>query len=50
MPIFIARLENLCRTYSDGLDSRMIQPGIHHITLARSEGWWEKTHIRNGNY
>ena len=45
MPIFIARLENLCRTYSDGLDSRMIQPGIHHITLARSEGWWEKAHI-----
>ncbi len=45
IPIFIVRLENLCRAYCDGLDSRMIQPGIHHITLARSEGWWEKAHI-----
>ena len=45
MPIFIVRLENLCRTYCDGLDSRMIQPGIHHVTLARSEGWWEKAHM-----
>ena len=45
MPIFIVRLENLCRTYCDGIDSRMIQPGIHHVTLARSEGWWETAHL-----
>ncbi|MBT3420331.1 MAG: hypothetical protein HN433_04025, partial [Euryarchaeota archaeon] len=45
MPIFTIRLENLCRTYADALDSRMINPGIHHVTLARSEGWWEKTHM-----
>tara|TARA_B110000444_G_scaffold35323_1_gene30789 strand:+ start:53640 stop:54461 length:822 start_codon:yes stop_codon:yes gene_type:complete len=45
MPIFIIRLENLCRTYADSLDSRMINPGIHHITLARSEGWWEKAYL-----
>jgi len=45
MPIFIIRLENLCRTYADALDNRMINPGIHHVTLARSEGWWEKAHV-----
>jgi hypothetical protein len=45
MPIFTIRLENLCRTYADGLDIRMINPGIHHMTLARSKGWWEKTHM-----
>ena len=45
MPIFMIRLENLCRTYADALDNRMINPGIHHITLARSDGWWEKAHI-----
>ena len=45
LPIFTIRLENLCRTYADALDNRMIIPGIHHITLARSEGWWEKTHM-----
>ena len=45
MPIFTVRIENLCRTYCDGIDSRMIQPGIHHVTLARSDGWWEKAHL-----
>jgi hypothetical protein len=45
MPIFIIRLEGLCRTYADSLDPRMIQPGIHHVTLARSNGWWEKSHL-----
>ena len=45
MPIFTIRLEGLCRTYADTLDARMIQPGIHHVTLARTEGWWEPSHI-----
>ena len=25
------------------MDSREVQPGIHHVTLARTEGWWERT-------
>ena len=45
MPVFLVRLEGLCRTYADALDSRMIQPGVHQITIARSPGWWEKSHI-----
>ena len=39
------RLEGLCRTWSDGLDSREIQPGIHHVTIASSPGWWEISHL-----
>lgn len=45
IPIINVRLQGLCRTYADGLDSRMISPGIHHITVARTAGWWEKTHL-----
>ena len=45
VPVINVRLQNLCRTYSDGLDSRMIRPGIHHVTLARTKGWWETTHL-----
>ena len=45
VPVINVRLQNLCRTYADSLDSRMIRPGIHHVTLARSEGWWELTHL-----
>lgn len=45
MPIYTVRLSNLCRTYADGLDSREVIPGVHHITLARTQGWWEKSHL-----
>ena len=45
MPIFTSRVSELCRTYADGLDNREVNPGVHHVTLARTEGWWEKTHF-----
>jgi hypothetical protein len=45
MPIIPVRLENICRTWADSLDSRDVQPGIHHITMARLPGWWEITHL-----
>ena len=45
MPIYTVRLSSLCRTYADGLDSREVIPGVHHITLARTKGWWEKSHL-----
>ena len=45
IPVVTVRIRDLCRTYADSLDSRMIQPGVHHITMARSKGWWEKTHL-----
>lgn len=45
LPIYTVRLSGLCRTYADGLDSREVTPGVHHITLARTEGWWEKSHL-----
>ena len=45
MPIIPVRLEGVCRTWADNLDARDIQPGIHHVTLARSPGWWERSFI-----
>ncbi len=45
LPLLLVRLENLCRTWADSLDAREVQPGIHHVTIARSEGWWEQTMI-----
>ena len=45
MPIIPVRLENICRTWADNLDARDVQPGVHHITLARSPGWWEITFL-----
>ncbi len=45
MPIIQVRMENICRTWADSLDSREVQPGIHHITMARLPGWWEMTHL-----
>ena len=45
LPIYTVRLSSLCRTYADGLDNREVTPGVHHITLARTEGWWEKSHM-----
>jgi hypothetical protein len=41
MPLLPVRLEDLCRTWADGLDPRDDYPGIHHVTLARTPGWWE---------
>ena len=45
MPIYTVRITDLCRTYADALDNREVIPGVHHITLARTEGWWEKSHV-----
>ena len=45
IPVICVRITGLCRTYADGLDSRMVRPGIHHVTLARTLGWWEVTHL-----
>ena len=45
LPIYTVRMTGLCRTYADGLDPRDTYPGVHHITLARSPGWWERTHM-----
>lgn len=43
MPLLPVRLEGLCRTWADGLDPRDDYPGIHHVTLARTPGWWESS-------
>ena len=45
LPLIPIRLEGLCRTWSDSLDSREVQPGVHHVTIASSPGWWEKSHL-----
>ncbi len=45
MPIIPVRLEDICRTWADNLDGRDIQPGIHHVTIVRSPGWWERSFI-----
>ncbi|MAI09676.1 MAG: hypothetical protein CMA08_03720 [Euryarchaeota archaeon] len=44
-PILRVRLSDLCRTWTDSQDARHIQPGLHHVTLARSPGWWEVAHL-----
>ena len=35
IPVFNVRISDICRTYADSLDNRMINPGIHHITIAQ---------------
>lgn len=45
MPLIPIRLENICRTWADNLDARDVQPGIHHVTIVRSPGWWERSFI-----
>ncbi len=45
MPLIPVRMEGICRTWSDNLDDRDIKPGIHHVTVVRSPGWWERTFI-----
>jgi len=43
MPVIPIRLDGICRTWIDTMDSREVQPGVHHVTLARTDGWWERT-------
>ncbi|MGB0515722.1 MAG: hypothetical protein ACPGKR_02125 [Poseidonia sp.] len=45
LPLLTVRLEGICRTWADGLDPRDTYPGVHHVTLARTPGWWERSHI-----
>lgn len=45
MPLLPVRLEGICRTWADGLDPRDAYPGVHHVTLARTPGWWESSVI-----
>jgi len=43
MPIIPVRMDGVCRVWTDVIDGREVSPGIHHITLARTDGWWETT-------
>ena len=45
LPIINVRIDDICRTWTDTLDSRMMNPGVHHVTVARTHGWWETTHL-----
>ena len=45
LPLLPVRLEGICRTWADGLDPRDAYPGVHHVTLARTPGWWEVSHL-----
>ena len=42
MVVLNVRLEGLCRVWADSIDSREVNPGVHHVTLARTTGWWER--------
>ena len=45
LPIINVRIDDICRTWTDSLDARMINPGVHHVTVARTPGWWESAHL-----
>ena len=45
LPIINVRIDDICRTWTDTLDPRMMNPGVHHVTVARTHGWWETTHL-----
>ena len=45
LPIINVRIDDVCRTWTDTLDPRMMNPGVHHVTVARTLGWWEGTHL-----
>ncbi len=45
LPIINVRIDDFCRTWTDTLDSRMMNPGVHHVTAARTPGWWESAHL-----
>lgn len=45
LPIINVRIDDICRTWTDTLDPRMMNPGVHHVTVARTLGWWEGTHL-----
>jgi len=43
MPIIPVRMDGIARVWTDVIDGREVSPGIHHVTLARTKGWWETT-------
>ena len=43
MPMVPIRMDGICRVWTDVIDGREVSPGIHHVTLARTEGWWESS-------
>lgn len=45
LPIINVRIDDFCRTWTDTLDPRMMNPGVHHVTVARTSGWWEASHL-----
>ena len=45
VPFWPARLDALARIWTDRMDARDVQPGVHHVTLGRTSGWWELTQI-----
>ncbi len=45
LPIINVRIDDFCRTWTDTLDPRMMNPGVHHVTAARTPGWWEAAHL-----
>ena len=45
MPIIPIRMDGICRVWTDVIDGREVRPGIHHVTLARTKGWWEGTWV-----
>lgn len=45
LPLINVRIDDICRTWTDTLDPRMMNPGVHHVTAARTQGWWEATHL-----
>jgi len=42
MIVLNVRIEGICRVWADAIDSREVNPGVHHVTLARTSGWWER--------
>ncbi len=45
IPLIPVRIDGVARTWTDTMDSREVKPGIHHVTLARTKGWWEQTFL-----
>lgn len=45
LPIWPVRLDGLARVWNDRMDARDVQPGVHHVTLATSAGWFESTQL-----
>ena len=49
LPVFPVRIEDVCRTWADGLDTREAYPGVHHVTLARTPRLVGAFSSRDGN-